>query len=152
MTDKGELAKSYFLQGYNCTQAVSLAFAEEINMDADTIAKMVSAFGGGMGRMREVCGAVSGMFFVLSCLEGYNDPKDHAGKMALYQKVQELAGEFRSANGSIICRELLSGKLPNVSDAPEPSPRTEEYYKKRPCPEVIAMAARILQNQILPKK
>ena len=152
MIDKGELAKSYFLQGYNCTQAVCLAFAEEINMDADTVVKMVSAFGGGMGRMREVCGAVSGMFFVLGCLEGYNDPKDNAGKMALYQKVQELAGKFRTANGSIICRELLSGRIANVSDSPEPSPRTEEYYKKRPCPEIIAMAARILQRQILPEK
>ena len=83
MKSKGELAREYFLQGYNCAQAVGMAFSEEMNLEADTVAKMVSAFGGGMGRMREVCGAVSGMFFVLSVLEGYSDPKDHAGKMAL---------------------------------------------------------------------
>jgi C_GCAxxG_C_C family probable redox protein len=151
MTDKRELAKAYFLQGYNCAQAVSMAFADEMNMDADTVAKMVSAFGGGMGRMREVCGAVSGMFFVLSNLEGYSDPKDTAGKMTLYQRVQELAEAFRGQNGSIICRELLSGCIPRVSDSPEPSPRTEAYYQKRPCPELVAMAAGIVQEKILQK-
>lgn len=149
MKSKGELAREYFLQGYNCAQAVSMAFSEEMNLEADTVAKMVSAFGGGMGRMREVCGAVSGMFFVLSVLEGYSDPKDHAGKMALYQKVQELAEAFRRENGSIICRELLSGKITAVSDSPEPSPRTEAYYKKRPCPDLVAIAADILQKNVL---
>ena len=151
MTDKRKLAKNYFLQGYNCAQAVSMAFADEMNMDADTVARMVSAFGGGMGRMREVCGAVSGMFFVLSSLEGYSDPKDHEGKMALYQRVQELAEIFRCQNGSIICRELLSGRVPTVSDSPEPSPRTAAYYQKRPCPELVAIAAGIVQEKILRK-
>lgn len=149
MKSKGELAREYFLKGYNCAQAVGMAFSEEMNLEADTVAKMVSAFGGGMGRMREVCGAVSGMFFVLSVLEGYSDPKDHAGKMALYQKVQELAEVFRRENGSIICRELLSGKIAAVSDSPEPSPRTEAYYKKRPCPDLVAIAADILQKNVL---
>ncbi len=148
MKSKGELAKSYFMQGYNCAQAVSMAFSEEMNLEADTVAKMVSAFGGGMGRMREVCGAVSGMFFVLSVLEGYSDPKDHAGKMNLYKSVQELAEEFRSSNGSIVCRDLLSGSIPEISNSPEPSPRTEAYYRKRPCPELISLAAQILQEKL----
>lgn len=151
MTDKKSLAKSYFLQGYNCAQAVCMAFAEEMHMDPETAARMVSAFGGGMGRMREVCGAVSGMFFVLGSLEGYSDPKEKDGKMALYKRVQELADEFRCRNGSTICRELLSGTASRISDSPEPSARTEEYYKKRPCPEIVAEAADILQKKVLEK-
>ncbi len=149
MKSKGELAREYFMQGYNCAQAVSMAFSEEMKLEADTVAKMVSAFGGGMGRMREVCGAVSGMVFVLSVLEGYSDPTDHTGKMHLYQSVQELAENFRSRNGSIICRELLSGNLPKVSDSPEPSRRTKAYYQKRPCPELVSIAADILQERLL---
>ena len=150
--DRGELAKSYFLQGYNCTQAVCLAFAEKLRIDQDTLLRLVSAFGGGMGRMREVCGAVSGMFFVLGALEGYSDPEDHDAKIALYRRVQELAEAFRETCGSIICRELLPGKIPVVSDSPEASPRTEAYYKKRPCPDIVASAASILEKKLFPEK
>lgn len=142
---RGETAKNYFLQGYNCAQSVALAFSDVIDMDKETLLKAVSPFGGGMGRLREVCGAVSGMFFVLGCLCGYSDPKDVAAKTELYRHVQNLATEFEKANRSIVCRELLgvSGK-----QSPEPEKRTEDYYKKRPCPELIRIAADIAEDYI----
>ena len=147
MSNKGELAKNYFTQGYNCAQAVAMAYAPEMNMEPEVVARMVSSFGGGMGRMREVCGAVSGMFFVLGVLKGYSDPLDNEGKMTHYAKVQELAAEFRKENGSIICRDLLSGKIAK-STSPVPSERTEEYYKKRPCAQLVEMAANILYDNL----
>lgn len=144
MINHKELAKSYFLEGYNCAQAVVLAFHEELGLDKETAACMASAFGGGMGRLREVCGTVSGMFLVLGKLKGYHDPKDQEGKKALYTQVQQLAHTFREHNGSIICRELLG--LDHHSDEPAPSARTPEYYKKRPCADLAADAAGILER------
>ena len=94
MNHHKELAKSYFLKGYNCAQSVVLAFHEELGLDEETAARMASAFGGGMGRLREVCGTVSGMFLVLGLLKGYHEPKDQEGKKALYAQVQQLP--FRS--------------------------------------------------------
>ena len=120
-----------------------------------------SSFGGGMGRLREVCGAVSGMFMVIGILCGYSDPKDQAAKKAHYERIQQLAEAFRRENGSIICRELLSGhaKMQTVktdadreqigamlSDAPTPTERTENYYKKRPCAELCAFAAELVDE------
>lgn len=147
MSNKGELAKDYFTQGYNCAQAVAMAYAPEMNMEPEVVARMVSSFGGGMGRMREVCGAVSGMFFVLGVLKGYSDPEDHEGKMSHYAKVQDLAADFIKENGSIICRDLLSGKIAK-STSPEPEKRTEEYYKKRPCAQLVEIAANILCDKL----
>ena len=105
---------------------------------------MASAFGGGMGRLREVCGTVSGMLLVLGLLRGYSDPKDLEGKKELYSQVQQLARTFREHNKSIICRELLG--LDHHSDEPTPSLRTPEYYKKRPCADLAADAAKILED------
>ena len=105
---------------------------------------MVSAFGGGMGRLREVCGAVSGMFFVLSYLYGYDTAGDDASKMRLYTDVQALAAQFREACGSIICREILN----NPPTDPKPSPRTAEYYKVRPCARMVLTAATLMDGYI----
>lgn len=138
-----ETAKDYFLQGYNCAQAVMLAFSDKTGLDEKAGAALASSFGGGMGRMREVCGAVSGMLLALGAAQGYSDPKDAAGKKAQYELVQQLAGEFRAENGSILCRELLAGP---ASTAPTPDARTAEYYKKRPCAELVACAAGILDR------
>ena len=102
--DHGIKAAELFLSGYNCAQAVAAAFSEELGLTESQAAKMVSAFGGGMGRLREVCGAVSGMLFVLSSLYGYDTPGDDESKKVLYGQVQELAAAFREANGTIICR------------------------------------------------
>lgn len=143
---RGTHAKELFLEGYNCAQAVVLAYEDFFEESPETLAQMVSAFGGGMGRLREVCGAVSGMFFVLSKVYGYADPKEKDGKMDLYARVQELAARFRERNGSIVCRELLS--LAEKISEPVPEERTPEYYKKRPCPDIIADAADVLEEYL----
>ncbi|MBO5302582.1 MAG: C_GCAxxG_C_C family protein [Lachnospiraceae bacterium] len=143
---KKEQAQALFLEGYNCAQAVAGAYAEEMGMDLKMVVKMVSSFGGGMGRMREVCGAVSGMFFVAGALFGYDDPKDTESKKMHYERIQYLAGKFKEQTGSIICRELLG--LEGKDNTPTPSARTKEYYKKRPCVEMVGIAAEILEEYL----
>ena len=148
---RGEIAYDLFKEGYNCTQAVVGAFAEEIkektNMDFDTAMRLASSFGGGMGRMREVCGAVSGMFMVAGILRGYDDPKDTAAKQHHYALIQRMAMMFKEENGSIICRDLLSGV--NLTQGSAPTPRTSEFYKKRPCTEIVRCAADIAEKVLL---
>ena len=141
---RSELATSYFKEGYNCSQAVALAFKDMIGLDEKVILKVASSFGGGMGRLREVCGACTGMFIVVGFVEGYDDPKDREAKTKHYATIQRLAQEFKKYNGSIVCRELLGlGKGP---DSPVPDARTSEYYKKRPCAEMVGLAAGILEQ------
>lgn len=142
----GEKAEALFLEGYNCAQAVVLAFAEEIGMDWETAAKAASPFGGGVGRLREICGCVSGMALVAGLLYGYADPEAKEEKASLYALIQELAGEFKQRKGSIICRELLAGITDDT--APTPEARTAEYYQKRPCPKLAAAAAEILEAKL----
>ena len=138
--EHGMKAAELFLQGYNCAQAVAVAFCDVTGLDEKQTARMVSGFGGGMGRLREVCGAVSGMFFVLGCLYGYDNADADDTKKALYGQVQELAAGFREQCGSIICRELLD----NPPTDPNPSPRTAEYYKERPCALMVKTAADLM--------
>lgn len=145
--NRGELAKSYFMEGYNCSQSVAMAFSDLIGMDKDQVAKLVSGFGAGLSRMREVCGTVSGFTFVISALYGNSDPKDAKAKQEIYTRVQTLANKFTQENGSIICRELL-GLNKKGPDSPTPEPRTQAYYKKRPCPELVAYSATILDEYI----
>ena len=142
--DHGMKAAELFLSGYNCAQAVAVAFCDVTGLDEQFTAKMVSSFGGGMGRLREVCGAVSGMFFVLGQLYGYDTPGDDAQKMALYTQVQELAAGFRESCGSIVCREILK----NPPTDPTPSPRTAEYYAKRPCARMVKTAGDLMDEFI----
>ena len=144
MNEKAQRAKALFLEGYNCAQAVAGAFAPEMGLPLDTVARMAGGFGGGMGRMREVCGAVSGMTLAASALRGYSDPQAGPAKTGTYAMIQALAGCFRAQNGSIICRELLG--LARPEGTPQAEARTPEYYKKRPCPELVAMAAQILEE------
>lgn len=140
-----ENAVSYFKQGYNCAQSIVMAFTDVTGLDAKQSARLASSFGGGLGRLREVCGAVSGMAFVLGALYGYDDPKVTGASATHYARVQEVAGKFKELNGSIICRELLGGS-PTTGGAPEP--RTAEYYKKRPCADLVGIAAEILDDYI----
>lgn len=147
MSTKGDIAKQYFLQGYNCSQAVLLAFAEDLGIDEKTAVMISSGFGGGIGRMREVCGAVSGMVMVTGLKYGYDNPKNFEAKKELYKKIQNLADEFKKDNGSIICRELLGlSEKEKITSTPEK--RTAEYYKKRPCPELVKFAADLVDNYI----
>ena len=141
--ERAHTAAELFLEGYNCAQAVCIAFCDLTGFTKEQAAKMASAFGGGMGRMREVCGAVSGMYMVLSQLYGYDQPDDEA-KKALYTDVQALAAQFREQAGSIVCREILK----NPPSDPNPTPRTEQFYKDRPCARMVATAARIMDEFI----
>ncbi len=140
---RAEHAAGLFYAGYNCAQAVALAFCDVTGLDETFTAKMASSFGGGMGRMREVCGAVSGMLLVTGILYGYAEDEETA-KMQHYQLVQELAGKFREKVGSIVCRDILK----NPPSDPVPSPRTEEYYAHRPCVRMVYLAASILDDYI----
>lgn len=143
--NKSEKAKELFKQGYNCSQAVLGVFCEELGMDFETAMKVASSFGGGMGRMREVCGTVSGMFMAAGL--AYASASDSATeKGAHYKRIQELAKRFKDQNGSIICRELLQGV--EASTSPNPSERTEAYYKKRPCVELVGDAVQIFEQYL----
>ena len=142
-----EKAEQLFLEGYNCSQAVLIAFEDLHGLDRETAAKLASSFGGGMARLREVCGSVSGMFMTAGLLYGYDDPKDYDMKKEHYARIQQLAKEFETLNGSIICRELLG--LGTEKEGPAPDKRTDEYYKKRPCAELVGMAAAIMEQYIL---
>ena len=142
--DHGIYAAELFLKGYNCAQSVMVAFCDVTGLEKDFAARMASSFGGGMGRMREVCGAVSGMLMVAGLLYGYEIPGDDVSKKAHYTLVQELSRQFREEVGSIVCREILK----NPPSDPTPSPRTEEYYKKRPCARMVYLAASILDRYI----
>ncbi len=146
MSKHSKKAKEFFQKGYNCSQSVLLAFADEIGLDEQTILKVSSSFGGGMGRLREVCGAVSGMFMVAGMIYGYTDPNDHKAKTEHYKRIQHLAEKFKEQNGSIVCRELLG--LSVKVDNPTPEKRTTEYYKKRPCAELVEQAAQIMDEYI----
>ena len=143
MSDKSEKAKELFKSGYNCSQAVLGVFCEELGLDFDTAIKISSSFGGGMGRMREVCGTVSGMFMSAGLAFASNQSSGTA-KAEQYRKVQELAKRFKDKNGSIICRELLEGITD--SNSPIPSERTESYYKKRPCIELVGDSVEIFEQ------
>ena len=139
-----ELAVENFMRGYNCSQAVVVAFCDVTGMKPQYAARLSSSFGGGMGRMREVCGAVSGMLLVAGLLYGYGTPGDEESKKAHYKLVQALTGKFREREQSIVCREILK----NPPSDPNPTPRNEEFYKKRPCARLVALAAQILDDYI----
>lgn len=144
MGTKADKAKELFTQGYNCSQSVLGAFCEDINMDFETALKLASSFGGGMGRLREVCGAVSAMFMVAGLKYGYTSPTDKEAKTEHYQLIQQLAEKFTEKRGTIICRELL--RLDVKKDSFVPADRTNEYYETRPCEEIIGEAAEILEE------
>ena len=137
-------AAELFLKGYNCAQAVAMAFCDVTGLEEPFVAKMASSFGGGMGRMREVCGAVSGMVMVAGILYGYDGPEEGPVKKAHYELVQHLAGKFREQAGSIICREILD----KPASDPNPTPRTAEFYAQRPCARMVVLATRILEEYI----
>ena len=143
--DRELQAIQYFMEGYNCAQAVILAFSDTIGLDKATCAKLSSSFGGGMGRMREVCGAVSGMLMVAGLLYGYEGPEEGPIKKDHYTRVQHLADKFRAEAGSIICREILK----NPPSNPIPSPRTAEYYAQRPCARMVSLAVRVMEQYIV---
>ena len=134
---------------HNCAQAILHTYADIAGIDEETAMNIAGAFGGGMGRLREVCGTVSGALLALGMLRGYSDPGDRDAKAAHYRLVQEYAGRFREKNGTIICRELLRDVTVTPGDVPEE--RTPEYYARRPCLRLAGEAARIL-DEVLAEK
>lgn len=147
---RAERAKEYFLQGYACSQAVALAFADILPIDEETLVKLTLPFGGGLGRLRLTCGAVSGMATVIGLVfsKAENTPEN---KKNVYALVQELCGKFQAQNGSLICGELLAGMKVPVEVGGDAEARTNEYYKKRPCSELVYCATEILENYLQEK-
>lgn len=150
MEERIEKAISLFKEGYNCSQSVVAAFADMYGFSQEQALKMSASFGGGIGRMRQTCGAACGLFMLAGLETGCTDGKDRNGKEANYKVVQELAEEFRKRNGSLICAELL-GLSKNAPTPVTPEARTAEYYKKRPCVKMVEEAARIWR-EFLEKK
>ena len=153
MKSRTEQAVALFKEGYNCSQSVFAAYADLFGMDKATALRVSASFGGGIGRMREVCGAANGMFMVAGMLTGATEGKDQTAKKNNYEVVQRLAAEFKKENnGTYICRELLGldkeGKKVIPGDT-TPDARTEEYYKKRPCLRTIEGAAAIAERMLL---
>lgn len=140
-------AVNFFEQGYNCSQAVFMAYADLYDIEQETAAKIATSFGGGMGRMREVCGAVSGMFLVLGLHYPFTDTNDKTAKNANYQAVQRLANQFKAEMGSYICADLLQKKREPESSISEN--RTDKYYAERPCSKCVRIAAEIIGKEIL---
>lgn len=145
-SEKSRIAKRYFEEGYNCAQAVLLAFYEETGLSQRQAALLASTFGGGMGKMREVCGAVSGMLMVEGLLRGYDEPKAKEEKAEVYARVRDLAERFREKNSSIICRDLLIDT--ETKPGGEPEARTAAYYERRPCGCYVEDAAYIVATQL----
>ena len=146
MKDRVEKAVELFKSGYNCSQSVVAAFADMYGFTQEQALRMSASFGGGIGRMRQTCGAACGMFLLAGLEKGAVDGKDREGKAANYALVQQLAEEFRKRNGSMICAELLGLKKPEGSSMPEA--RTELYYAKRPCAKMVEEAAAILAEYL----
>lgn len=140
VTPHEKRAEELFLEGYNCAQSVLGAFSDLTGLSVEQSAKIASSFGGGMCGMRSTCGSVSGMLMALGIIKGYSEPADHDGKTKQYKAGKALADEFASLCGSVVCRELLAG----LKLSPNPSLRTEEYYKTRPCARFCAVAAHLL--------
>lgn len=151
MENRKQKAVRLFREGYNCSQAVFCAYSDIYGIEEQMALKLSSSFGGGMGRMREVCGAVSGMFLLAGLETGTADSRDVEGKKKNYEMVQKLAEEYRKTNGSIICRELLGVKK-GENEGTTPEKRTKEYYKKRPCADLIENAAEIIERILLEDK
>ena len=141
-----ERAKEYFTQGYNCCQSVVLAYADELGLADEAALRLASSFGGGMGKLREVCGALTGAFMVIGMKKGYSSPDADEEKQAHYRRIQELAESFKQKNGSILCRDLI-GEEYTPGDS-KPGKRTQTYYETRPCGELIEYAVRLLEEEL----
>lgn len=146
MTTNEQIGRENFKNGYNCAQSVFLTYADKFGFDKETALKLSSSFGGGMGRMREVCGAVSAMFMIAGLKKGYTENNNDKIKGEHYARIQKLAKEFKKEHGTIICRELLGV---DAGDNPIPSKRTAKYYTERPCEEFIATACKIIDKCIM---
>ena len=149
MKNYSQKAVENFRKGYNCAQSVFLAFAEDFGIDSETALKLSSSFGGGMGRLREVCGTVSAIFLLVGYKYGYTSPTDKQAKIDHYKLIQDIARRVQQDKGSYVCRDLLQLKQGEIQSF-VPDDRTAEYYQKRPCLAMVeysaALAEQVLQN------
>lgn len=148
--ERVERAVSFFKSGFNCSQSVVAAFADLYGFTEEQALRMSASFGGGIGRMRQTCGAACGMFLLAGLDCGSTDGADREGKSHNYAIVQQLANDFKQINGSLICAELLG--LKKSEESPEAEQRTEAYYKKRPCVEMVRTGARLFADYLLRKE
>ena len=144
MGEKARRAAELFMEGYNCSQSVLGAFCEDIGMELEDAVRLASSFGGGMGRLREVCGALSAVFMIAGIRYGYSSPTDKAAKTEHYRLIQAIAAEFRKKRESIVCRELI--KVVGKVETYVPDDRTAEYYKTRPCVAIVTEAAELAER------
>lgn len=147
MKSRVEEAVRTFESGYTCAQSVFVIYADLFGLDRETALKLTSPMGGGIGRMREVCGAVSSMALLAGLKEGNTDPDNEQGKERIYLLTRQLADQFKERHGTIICRELL--RMEGMEESAKPSERTEEYYRTRPCSRLVATAAKIIEEILL---
>ncbi len=145
--NRADKAEELFRKGYNCSQSVFASFADVLGMSVEEAARIASPFGAGFGKLREVCGAVSGMTLAAGYLKGYDDPADYESKKELYRLIQNMCAEFKEHEGTIICKDLLG--LKEGEDLAEPSVRTEEYYQSRPCIGACRTAAAIAEKYLI---
>lgn len=145
MSERTDRAVELFKSGFNCSQSVFTAFADLFGMDEETALKVSAGLGGGVGRSREVCGAVTGAAMLAGMKYGATDGEDSEAKQRTYAVVQQIISEFRKSNPSIVCRELLRLDSQTAAD-PHPEARTDEYYKKRPCVELVEDSAKAVEK------
>lgn len=141
---RADKARQLFADGYNCAQAVVLAFADVIGADADLLARLSAPLGGGVARLREVCGAVSGMAMVIGAVKDKGGIPTHAEKLAIYAFTQEMINDFKAEFGSYICRELLNVAGP---ENPEPAARDKAFFDNRPCKNCVGYAAQLIEEK-----
>lgn len=147
MVSRVEQAVSTFEEGYTCAQAVFATYADLFGMDRETALKLASPMGGGIGRMREVCGVVSAMALLAGLKDGNTDPANEEGKEKIYLLTRQMAEKFKEKHGTIICRELLG--IQGMEKSARPSERTKTYYSERPCSRLVATASRIVEEVLL---
>lgn len=144
MSNRTEHAKKLFLEGYNCSQSVAAAYADAFGIEKETMLRLAASFGAGIGRMRKTCGAVCGMFIIAGLKTGSTNGKDQEKKKHNYEIVRAMADSFRKKNGSITCQTLLG--LRQAEKSAQPSERTENYYKTRPCLKMVEDACSIIED------
>ncbi len=153
LNERVERAVENFMAGYGCCQSVVAAFADLYGLDELQAKRIAAGFGGGVGRLRMMCGAVSGIVMLVGLDCGQTEGSDRDGKSACYKVVQELLAQSEAENGSLICAEILGlNGHEKAHSSYVASPRTAEYYKQRPCAAKVESAARIFANYLRSKK
>ena len=145
-TERAQRALAYFMGGYNCAQAVFAAFHEDMGLAEPVALKLASSMGGGVGGLREVCGAFTGLCMAMGALRGYADPADSQAKQAHYAAIQALGARFTGDFGTLICRDLLESH--HITPLPIPADRTAEYYRDRPCARYVEACAAYAEDAL----